>query len=58
VLEGQRLILRHIIDADAIAKNEYNSIKAGKQAVEEINYCLDNNLSFTQHKCIQARMDG
>ncbi len=41
VLEGQNVLLGHIIDADAIAK-EYNfdNIKAGKKAIEEINYCL------------------
>lgn len=49
VLEGQGTLLGHIIDADAIAKeNNYDNIKAGKQAVLEIEYCLDNNISFTQ----------
>ncbi len=69
VLEGQNVLLGHIIDADAIAK-EYNfdNIKAGKKAIEEINYCLENNLSFTQettlagHRTVrtikQARKQG
>ncbi len=49
VLEGQNVLLGHIIDADAIAKeNDFDNIKAGKKAIEEINYCLENNLSFTQ----------
>lgn len=49
VLEGQNVLLGHIIDADAIAKQyNYDNIKAGKAAVTEIDYCLKNNLSFTQ----------
>lgn len=49
VLEGQGVLLGHIIDADAIAKaNDFDNILAGKTAVNEINYCLDNNISFTQ----------
>lgn len=61
VLEGQGVLLGHIIDADAIAKeNNFNNIKAGKEAVNEINFCLDNNLSFTQettlagHRTVQT----
>lgn len=49
VLEGQGVLLGHIIDTDAIAKeNGFDNIKAGKKAISEINYCLENNLSFTQ----------
>lgn len=49
VLEGQNVLLGHIIDADVIAKeNNFDNIKAGKKAIEEIDYCLDNNISFTQ----------
>ena len=49
VLEGQGMPLGHIIDADAIAKeNNYDNIRAGKQAVKEIKFCLENNISFTQ----------
>ncbi len=49
VLEGQGVLLGRIIDADAIAKqNNFDNIKAGKMAIREINYCLENNLSFTQ----------
>lgn len=49
VLEGQNVLLGHIIDADVIAKeNNFDNIKAGKKAIEEINYCLENNISFTQ----------
>ncbi len=49
VLEGQGVLLGHIIDADAIAKeNDFNNIKAGRKAIAEIDYCLENNISFTQ----------
>lgn len=49
VLEGQDVLLGRIIDPDTIAKeNNYNNIIAGKKAVAEINYCLENNISFTQ----------
>lgn len=49
VLEGQGVLLGHIIDADAIAKeNNFDNIKAGKKAITQINYCLKNNISFTQ----------
>lgn len=49
VLEGQNVSLGHIIDADKIAKeNNYKNILAGKKAIEEIDYCLSNNLTFTQ----------
>ena len=55
VLEGQEVLLGHIIDADAIAKmNNYDNIKAGKKAVEEIKYCLDNNISFTQETTLSG----
>lgn len=69
VLEGQDVLLGHIIDADVIAKeNNFDNIKAGKKAIGEINYCLENNISFTQettlagHRTIriikQARKQG
>lgn len=69
VLEGQNVLLGHIIDADAIAKeNNFDNIKAGKKAIDEINYCLENNISFTQettlagHRIVrtikQARKQG
>lgn len=49
VLEGQGILYGHIIDANAIAKqNNFDNVKAGKMAINEINYCLENNLSFTQ----------
>ena len=49
VLEGQGVLLGHIIDADKIAKdNNYNNILAGRKAIEEIDYCLEKNISFTQ----------
>lgn len=55
VLEGQEVLLGHIINADAIAKmNNYDNIKAGKKAVEEIKYCLDNNISFTQETTLSG----
>ncbi|MCH5300308.1 MAG: zeta toxin family protein [Ruminococcus sp.] len=55
VLEGQGVLLGHIIDADKIAKdNNYNNILAGKKAIEEINYCLKNNISFTQETTLSG----
>ncbi len=69
VLEGQGVLLGHIIDADKIAKeNNFDNIKAGRKAIAEIDYCLDNNISFTQettlaghrtrHTIRQARKQG
>ena len=69
VLEGQNVNLGHIVDADLIAKeNNYNNVRAGKKAVAQINYCIDNNISFTQettlsghrtlHTVKQARKQG
>lgn len=56
VLEGQGAILGHIIDADMIARdNQYNTIQAGKQAVAEINRCLELNLSFTQETTLSGK---
>ena len=55
VLEGQNVLLGHIIDADVIAKeNNFDNIKAGKKAIEEIDYCLDNNISFTQETTLSG----
>lgn len=69
VLEGQGIILGHIIDADLIAKeNHLGILQAGKQAIKEINDCLSKNISFTQETTlaggriektlIQARKQG
>ena len=56
VLEGQGAILGHIIDADMIAKeNQYNAIQAGKQAIAEINHCLELNISFTQETTLSGK---
>ena len=55
VLEGEGKNLGYIIDADLIAKeNNYDNIKSGKQAVSEINFCLENNLSFTQETTLSG----
>lgn len=49
VLEGQGTPLGHIIDADAIAKqNNDDNMSASRQALSEIQFCLENNVSFTQ----------
>ena len=41
VLEGQKILFGHIIDADYIAKqNGFDVVQAGKQAIFEINQCL------------------
>ena len=56
VLEGQSVALGHIIDADKIAKdNDFDNIKAGKAAVAEISFCLENNLTFTQETTLSGR---
>lgn len=55
VLEGQGVLLGHIIDPDVIAKKNNNDIyKAGREAVTEIEYCLNNNLSFTQETTLSG----
>lgn len=49
VLEGQGIILGRIIDADLIAKeNNLGILQAGKEAIKQINDCLNINVSFTQ----------
>ena len=67
VLEGQEVLLGHIIDADAIAKmNNYDNIKAGKKAVEEMynvtvvsvntmNYRGKNKSRYTKTGLISGR---
>ena len=56
VLEGQGIILGHIIDADMIAKqNAYSAVQAGKQAIEEIGRCLEKNISFTQETTLSGK---
>lgn len=55
VLEGQDINLGHIIDPDLIAKeNKLNYIEAGKLAIQEIDYCLKHNLSFTQETTLSG----
>ena len=56
VLEGQGIILGHIIDADWIAKqNHFDVLHAGKQAIAEINDCLQKNISFTQETTLSGK---
>lgn len=56
VLEGQGAILGHIIDADQIAKeHHYNVVQAGRQAIAEINHCLELNVSFTQETTLSGK---
>lgn len=55
VLEGQGVELGHIVDPDLIAKNHhFNEIAAGKQAVREIQECLQKNLSVTQETTLSG----
>lgn len=55
VLEGQGAPLGHIIDANAIAnENNFDNLRAGKQAVSEIQFCLENNISFTQETTLSG----
>lgn len=56
VLEGQRVNLGHIIDPDAIAKNNNNDLfNASKISVKKINNCLNNNISFTQETTLSGQ---
>lgn len=56
VLEGQGLVLGHIIDADYIAKeNNFDVIKAGREAILEIDDCLKRNISFTQETTLAGK---
>ena len=56
VLEGQRINLGQIIDPDLIAKeNSNNLFLASKIAVQKINTCLKNHISFTQETTLGGR---
>ena len=55
VLEGQGVNLGHIIDPDQIArKHQMDTIKAGRQALAEIDSCLRRNSSFTQETTLSG----
>ena len=55
VLEGQGVNLGHIIDPDQIAKkHQMDTIKAGRQALAEIDGCLRRNSSFTQETTLSG----
>lgn len=56
VLEGQRINLGQIIDPDLIAKENLNNLfLASKIAVQKINTCLNNHISFTQETTLGGR---
>ncbi len=56
VLEGQGVNLGHIVDADLIAKqNHMDAVRAGRQAIEEIEGCLARNASFTQETTLAGK---
>lgn len=56
VLEGQGVNLGHIVDADLIAKkNHMDAVKAGRQAIAEIESCLSHNASFTQETTLAGK---
>ena len=56
VLEGQKILFGHIIDANYIAKqNGFDVVQAGKQAIFEINQCLKKNISFTQETTLAGK---
>lgn len=56
VLEGQGEYLGHIIDPDLIAReNSFDTVRAGKQAIREIDGCLEKNISFTQETTLSGR---
>ena len=55
VLEGQGVPLGHIVDPDLIAKqNNYNELSAGKQAVREIQACLQKGETITQETTLSS----
>lgn len=55
VLEGQGVNMGHIVDPDVIAKNnKFNEIAAGRQAVQEIDNCINNNESVTQETTLSG----
>lgn len=55
LMEGMGQNLGYIIDADEIAKDcGFNPIKAGKMAVSKIEFCLENNLTFTQETTLSG----
>lgn len=55
VLEGQGVPMGHIVDPDVIAKNNsFNDIAAGKQAVKEIDGCIERGKSVTQETTLSG----
>ena len=55
VLEGQGVPIGHIVDPDLIAKqNNYNELSAGKQAVREIQACLQKGETITQETTLSS----
>lgn len=55
VLEGQGILLGHVIDADMIAREHHNDpISAGKQAIKEINECLSGIFHSRRKPPLQA----
>ena len=55
VLEGLGVNLGHIIDPNQIAKrHQMDTIKAGRQALAEIDGCLQRNSSFTQETTLSG----
>lgn len=56
VLEGQNLLMGHIIDGEDIAKkSDIDIVQAGKEAILEINQCLEKNISFTQETTLAGK---
>lgn len=56
VLEGQNLLMGHIIDGEDIAKkSNIDIVQAGKEAILEINQCLEKNISFTQETTLAGK---
>lgn len=55
VLEGQNVLLGHIVDPDLIARqNDFNTISAGFQAVREIRDYLNRGETITQETTLSS----
>ena len=55
VLEGEGIEMGHIIDPDAISKNNgFNEIAAGRQAFKDIDAYIENGASLTQETTLSG----
>ena len=47
--------LGHIIDPDALAKEHGGNLKGGKEALKDIEYCINNGIQFTEETTLSGR---